>query len=77
MATSLTTAEYARLAKIERIRAEYTAAHDARLHGERLRDAAADLLAIARMAADGTYIPKDHARAVLERHGLEPGKDEG
>lgn len=32
----------------------------------------ADLLAIAKMAADGTYIPRDHAREVLQRHGLVP-----
>lgn len=38
--------------------------------------AAADLISIARMAANGTHIPRDHARAVLERHGLVPGKDE-
>lgn len=37
--------------------------------------AAPDLLSIARMAADGKCDP-DHARAVLERHGLVPGKDE-
>ena len=29
-----------------------------------------DLVPIAKMAADGTYIPKHHAQAVLERHGL-------
>lgn len=29
-----------------------------------------DLIPLARMAADGTYIPKDHARAVLEKHGF-------
>jgi hypothetical protein len=31
-----------------------------------------DLVPLAKMAADGTYIPKDHARAVLEKHGLAP-----
>ena len=29
-----------------------------------------DLIPLARMAADGTYIPKDHARAVLVKHGF-------
>jgi len=35
----------------------------------------AELYAIAKMAADGTYIPKDFARAVLERHELIPRKE--
>jgi len=29
-----------------------------------------DLVPLAKMAADGTFIPKDHARAVLKKHGF-------
>jgi hypothetical protein len=30
----------------------------------------ADLLKIARLAANGTYIPRDWARDILKKHGL-------
>jgi hypothetical protein len=41
----------------------------------RLRAVLSDLLPIAKMAADGTHIPKNHARAMLEKHKLIPQKE--